>query len=488
MTSKELREKRAQLVNQARELINKAEQENRDLIAEETKQWDAMNAEITNLGARIERQDSLDKLSRDMTSIANDVDDDRRRNPGSAIGALPADGDLLAKMSQVEMRALSVQGWFLRNSADDDVREQYTEVHRAAQKKTGIGRNSSLLTIPLACANRSGLASIQDYDRLRAAMRMGLVWNAQEQRYQNINPLTTQVAAGGGALIPEGFAQQFETALLAFGYMLQVCEVMRTEGANPLPWPTANDTTNKGRMLTQNAQVDNTGASTKYPTFGAVPFYAYKCTSDEVLVPFELIRDNAVGLVAWLGEALGIRIGRTLNDQATNGTGAGNPTGLITALLALASNAGIVTSAKVNTLQYDDVIELEYQVDPAYRLNNPAAGYMCHDAIIKYLRKLKDGEGRYLWQPSANAGEPDRLNNRPLARNQSMSNAVATGNNVLTFGDHKKMKIRQVGDIRMYRLVERYRDNDQDAFLAFHEFDSNLIDAGTHPIKCLQIS
>lgn len=489
MTAKELREQRAQLVKQSRELVDRAEKENRDFTAEENTQWTKMNADIDGLGTRIERQDKQDTLDKSLSVLANVDDDLRRSHPGSAVGALPTEDpdDPLNKMSPQQQRAMAIQGWFLRNSDNDDDRERYTETHRRAQKRTGIGRDNRQLSMPMACANVSGLKSISDYAMFRESIRRQLVWNEQAGRYQNINPLTTQTGQGGGFLVPEGFSQQFETALLAYGYLLQVCDVMRTTGAEPIPWPNANDTTNKGRMLTQNAAVDNTGASTKYPTYGATMFYAYKCTSDEVLVPFELARDNAVGLVEWLGEALGIRIGRTMNDQGTTGTGAGNPTGLITALVNIASSAGIVSSAKAATLQYDDVIELEHSVDPAYR-SNPGVGYMCHDSIIKALRKLKDGMGRYLWEPNANAGEPDRLNNRPLTRNQSMDSSTATGKNVLTFGDHKKFKFREVGNVRMYRLIERYRDNDQDAFLAFHEFDSNLIDAGTHPIKLLQMS
>jgi HK97 family phage major capsid protein len=261
--------------------------------------------------------------------------------------------------------------------------------------------------------------------------------------------------------------------------MLQVADVMTTPGANPLPWPTANDTSNKGRMLNQNAATDNTGANIAYPKFGAVMFYAYKATSDEILVPFELIRDNAVGLVDWLGEALGIRIGRIANDQWTTGTGNSQCTGIVQACTVGK------TAASATAIKWDEVIDLEHSVDPAYR-GNPGVGYMCHDGIIQALRKLKDGEGRYLWQQSANSGEPDRLNNRPLTRNQSMQATVATGTQTLLFGDLSKYKIRRVGGTRMYRLVERYRDNDQDAFLAFEEFDGNLIDAGTHPVKSLK--
>ena len=495
MTAKELREKRAQLIKNARATLEKAEAENRDLHADEKKAWDESNTEITNLGTRIERLESLDRLDAQNKELRQ-IDQDLQRDLRGAIPPLEKPDEAATGIIPAnEAPGLAIQGWFYRNSDDDDIREKFTERHRRAQKQTGIGRNARLLNVPLIGRNSNELQSISDYDNFRNALRARLAWDATQGRYVNtsVGSLTTLTGAAGGFLVPEGFSTQFETALLAYGYMQQVADVMRTESAAPLPWPTANDTTNKGRMLTQTAKVDNTGATTAYPTFGAVIFYGYKATSDEVLVPFELIRDNAVGLTTWLGEALGIRIGRVKNDQATTGNGSGNPMGIITKLLLIGLGTagtnvqGYIKTAKSATLAYDDVISLEHQVDPAYR-SNPGVGYMCHDQIIAYLRKLKDGEGRYLWQQSANSGEPDRLNNRPLTRNQSMDSSVASGKNVLLFGDLKKFKIRDVGDVRMYRLVERYRDNDQDAFLAFHEFDSNLVDAGTHPIQLLQVT
>jgi HK97 family phage major capsid protein len=483
MTAKELREKRAQVINQSRQFLDKVEAENRDFNAEEQKQWGAFNTEIDNLGTRIERLEAQEKREAEMKSANNLAADIRRDAPGSAVGNMANDPD---QIPEHEARSLAVQGWFIKNSDDDEVREQLTERHRRAMKQTGIGRNNRELRIPLGACNKDGLTSIRDFAKMRGALRASMKWDPQEGRYVNVNPLSSLIGAGGGALIPEGFAQEFETAQLAYGYMLQVAEVMRTPMANPIPWPTANDTSNKGRLLTQNAQVNNTGANIAYPTFGAKVFYAYKFTSDEVLVPFELIRDNAVGLTNWLGEALGIRLGRAANDYWTTGTGNNQPTGIVPECLNYGNAAQ--TTLKANTLQYDDLITLEHAVDPAYRLNNPKAGYMCHDLIIAYLRKIKDGEGRYLWQQSANSGEPDRLNNRPLTRNQSMDSTVASGKKILLFGELSKYKIRMVGDVRMYRLVERYRDNDQDAFLAFQEVDGGLIDAGTHPVKLLQVT
>ena len=258
MTANELRAKRAQLIKNARQQLEKAEKENRDLHADEQTAWDAANAEITNLGIRIERIESLDRLeaaNKNLTSAAEEL---KRAAPGSGVGLLQEPDEASTGIIPAnEAPGLAIQGWFYRNSDDDNVREMYSERHRRAQKQTNIGRNSRILNVPLIGRHTNELASISEYDRFRSALRARMVWDATQGRYQNasVGSLTTLTGGAGGFLIPEGFSTQFETALLAYGYMQQVADVMRTESAAPLPWPTANDTTNKGRMLTQTAKV-----------------------------------------------------------------------------------------------------------------------------------------------------------------------------------------------------------------------------------------
>lgn len=130
------------------------------------------------------------------------------------------------------------------------------------------------------------------------------------------------------------------------------------------------------------------------------------------------------------------------------------------------------------------MIDLEHSLDPSRR-NLGGVGYMFHDNVLKALRKLKDGEGRYLWQAGTNTGAPDTLNRYPYTINQDMASSIATTAITMLFGQLSKYKIRQVNSIRMYRLTERHRENDQDAFLAFMEGDGNLLNAGDNPVKKL---
>ena len=103
---------------------------------------------------------------------------------------------------------------------------------------------------------------------------------------------------------------------------------------------------------------------------------------------------------------------------------------------------------------------------------------MFHDQTLLFIKKLKDGLGRYLWQSGLAGGVPDTLDDDPITINQSMASSIASGNKTVLYGDFSNFEIREVNEYRMYHLVERFRDSDQDAFGIFCRFDSNLVDAG----------
>jgi HK97 family phage major capsid protein len=177
-----------------------------------------------------------------------------------------------------------------------------------------------------------------------------------------------------------------------------------------------------------------------------------------------------------LGAMLGERLGRITNTKYTTGSGASTPRGIVTA-----ASSG-VTAASGTQIAADELIGLVHSIDPAYR---NGAGFMMHDNIVLHLRKLKDGNGEYMWQSGLRDGAPDRLLGYGITINQDMQSSVATGTKTVLFGQLSKYKIRRVNGMRLYRLQERYRDTDQDGFIAFIREDGNLLNAGTAPVKYL---
>jgi len=461
----QLQDKRNQL---AAELHKLAETQDK-WTAEDLERWAKLNADYdANLKALNDRKAKLDAETAERRQIQDRlqaVDQYQQHaapaarelanigRDGGTIAAGPQNRNLLAETRerQEHQFATALQGW-LRYG--DPRRGEVTAEHVEAARTCGIVLSAGALSIRIA-----------DTDQFHR-LRNGYLSNPR-------NALSSQGGAAGGFTYGESFVASLEKAMLAFGGMQQVAGVMRTSTAEPIRWPTSNDTGNSGRQIGESAAV-----AALDPTFAQKVWYAYKFTSDEILVPFELLRDNAVNLVGELPMMLGERLGRILNSKFTTGTGAGTPTGI-----TVAAAAG-VTAASATAIAFDELIDLEHSLDPSRR-RMPGVGYMFHDAILKALRKLKDGEGRYLWQAGANSGAPDTLNTFPYTINQDMASSIASAAITILFGQFSQYKIRMVNEVRLYRLVERHRENDQDAFLAFVEADGNLLDAGDNPVKKL---
>lgn len=455
MTAKQLREKRAKLIADARAILDKADAEKRDPTAEERAAWGKIMGDVDPEGKRVEGEEErvkrqIDDLERQEKAEASLLVRKDRGGPGreDARGDDGADEGSRKKGGPTEeQRALALQAW-CRAQTGLDLREEHEEACRA----TGTNpRNRELV-----CNLRT--------DNYRA-VRRDFNQYAMESR-----ALSATVQTAGGYTVPEGFVNNLEIALLQYGGIRSVADVMRTASGNDLPWPTVNDSSNKGAILAENATV--TGQDL---TFGAVVFHAYKYTSKLVLVPVELLEDSAFQLGGTIGELCGTRIGRIQADHFTTGTGAGQPTGIIT------SATSGVTAAVATAITADDLYVLKHSVDPAYR--QVGAGFMMHDQILLALKKLKDGVGRYLWQASLAGGSPDTLDGDRITINMSMDSTMSSGKKTVLYGMLSKYKIRDVAEIRLRRLVERYADADQEGFVMFQRGDGNLIDAGTHPVK-----
>ena len=456
MDNKQLTEKRGQLIKQAQALVQKAKTEGRDLTAEEDAQFsemlddaDACKAELdrrhTEAQAATARQERLDQATEQQSSLVNYGIDPNTVAGSAASANLP--GNNTAPTPEDHM--LAIAGWFLNQSPRSDVTIE--DRHRQAAQRVGLRLDARELVLNL------------DLD-------------FQSRRVELMNALQTTGGASGGYLRPQGFQQSLETAMLWYGGMMNVAEVMRTPTAAPFPWPTANDTANTGRQIGEAKAV----ANATDPAFAQRWMYAYKFTTDEIFVSYELIRDNPINLVPILGGMLGERLGRILNTKFTTGTGAATPYGIVPS----ATVGKTTTSA--TAIAATELIDLQHSVDKAYR-DQPGVGWMFSDSVSKALRKLTDGSGSYfLWQDGLRGGEPATLLQKPVQINNDMTDSIAADEITMLFGLLSKYKIRQVNTVRIYRLVERHRENDQDAFLAFTEADGRLLDAGGHPVKSLK--
>jgi HK97 family phage major capsid protein len=467
LSVKALREKLPPLVKRIQELRDVIHKEDRAFTAEEETNWKTVNKEYDDLTTKIQITERAEKVGSDLERPAGDIEIGRddadgresqrkaekqaRRKAKLAKRSLKSKGWLSPDISE-ETRCLALQAW-MRHTTGRELRDE----HRQALRDCGYEKSLQRKYLDLHIRDTAGVRNFR-----------------AENRAQFVN-----VNTAGGYTVPEGFVNNLEIALLAYAQVRQWADVMRTASGQDLPWPTVNDTTQKGSRLVENATVPGTSGTSKDVVFGQTIFHAFKYTSNLVLVPVELLEDSAFDLAATLGELLGIRIGRIQADDFTFGLGGANqPQGYVTG--ATQGVQAILPTA----LSADDLYKLKHSVDPAYRVQ-PGVGWTFHDQILLSIKLLKDGFGRYLWQPGLAGGVPATVDNDPYYINQSMTSTISSGQKTIVYGALKKFKIRDVSSIRMRRLVERFADADQEAFVLFMRADSQLLDAGTHPIKFL---
>lgn len=283
--------------------------------------------------------------------------------------------------------------------------------------------------------------------------------------------------AGGGFTVPIGFLAEWEKALKSYsGVLNSPVRIMPTQTGNDLQLPTVNDTSNVGELLAENVATTALDVAV-----GQITFKSYVFSAKQIPVSNQLLQDNAVGLEQEIRDIAAERIGRIVNQFLTTGTGTAQPQGIVTA-----STLG-KTAASATAITYDELIDLEHSVDPAYR-NGPGVGFMMNDTVIAILRKLKDADGRPIWQPAATSGMVSGveglLNGRKYYVNQDMASPAATAKSIV-FGDLYRYCVRQINLPVIARADELGMAKNQKIFFMFARYDGRYRNAGTNPIKHL---
>lgn len=187
-----------------------------------------------------------------------------------------------------------------------------------------------------------------------------------------------------------------------------------------------------------------------------------------VKVTEELLYDNAFGLENYLIRQFSRALANAEEDAFLNGDGTGKPLGIF----ATAGGGQIgVTAASATEITADEIINLIYALKRPYRKR---AKFIMNDATIATLRKLKDENGQYLWQPSLQAGEPDRLLGYEVMTSAYVP-TIAAGKPVIAFGDFSYYNIGDRGVRSFAELKELFAGNGMVGFVAKERVDGKLV-------------
>lgn len=296
-------------------------------------------------------------------------------------------------------------------------------------------------------------------------------WNVMRNKnsFEIRNALEVGTDSEGGYLVPDEFEKMLIQGLEEQNIFRQIARVIQTaSGDRKIPVVSTHGTA---------VWIDEEGAYTESDeAFGQVTLSAYKLGT-LMKVTEELLNDSVFNLETYIAGEFARRIGAAEEESFLTGNGSGKPTGIF----AASGGATVgVTAASATAITMDEVMDLFYSLKAPYRRN---AVFVMNDATVKLIRKLKDGNGQYLWQPSITAGTPDTVMNRPVFTS-AYAPTVASSAKTVAFGDFSYFWIadRQVRSFK--RLNELYAANGYVGFMANQRVDGKLI--LPEAIQCLQ--
>jgi len=306
--------------------------------------------------------------------------------------------------------------------------------------------------------------------------KTGRASNEYQEDFRNIlrgkapvhNVLSTTPDADGGYLVPTEFERQIVQGLDEANVVRRISKVITTSAERKIPVVATNAT---AQWTAENAAIMESN-----PTFAQKTLDAFKLTS-LIKVSMELLQDSMFNLEAYIAAEFARAFGIAEEQAFCIGTGTGQPTGIFT---ADGGEVGVTTTGA--TISADHLIDLVYSLKSPYRRN---AVFLLHDKTVSSVRKLKDSAGQYLWQPSVQAGEPDRLLGFRLHTSPYVPIVEAEALPV-AFGDFSSYWIADRMGRTVQRLIELYAGNGQIGFIATQRVDAKVI--LSEGIKLLKIA
>lgn len=294
-----------------------------------------------------------------------------------------------------------------------------------------------------------------DEDVLRAMLR-------GETRAHEFRDVTV---AGDSGLIPTGFYPRLTEYLQENAAIVGAgATVLRTAGGEAMTVPriTAHPS---AAIVTEGGTIGESD-----PTTGSVTLDAYKYAFI-TQVSSEFLADQGVDIVGYLARQGGVALGNGAGAHFVTGTGTGQPNGIVTA----ASTGKTGATGNVGVPQADELIDLQHSVIAPYR-SKAGTAFVMSDTTLAAVRKLKDSNGAFIWQPSAQLGAPSILLGDRVVIDPNVADAALSAKSVI-YGDLASYFVRFAGALR----VERSDDFAFNADLASWRFimraDGDLVDA-----------
>ena len=281
--------------------------------------------------------------------------------------------------------------------------------------------------------------------------------NALRTNFKNVsNILSENAGTSGGYLVPVEWDERLIDTLDAENVMRQLGTTIQTSGEHKI--------TIAATKPTATWSAEGSAVPFGNATFSQNTLDAHKL-SVAIQVTNELLADNVFDLENYILDQFGRAIANAEEDAFINGTGTNQPTGILKN-----AQVGVITKSATD-ITSDEIINLVYSLKRPYRKK---ASFIVNDNTLAAIRKLKDTTQNYLWSPSFEAGEPDRLLGYPIFTSAYMPTLQADSA-VMAFGDFSYYNIGDRGVREFQELRELFAGNDMTGYLMKERVDAILV-------------
>ena len=345
---------------------------------------------------------------------------------------------------------------------EQEITDLGKEISRLERQEAFEKELSQPVNMPLIGRPAAGSLGKEKTGRASDEYRQNF-WNMMRSKTpmpQVVNALQIGTDSEGGYLVPDEYERTLVEALEEENVFRQLAKVIRTSsGDRKIPVVATKGTA---------SWIDEEGAYLESDdSFGQVSIGAYK-VGTMIKVSEELLNDSVFDLEAYISREFARRIGAKEEEAFFTGDGSGKPLGVLAATGGAETG---VMAASATAFPADVLIYVIYTLKPHYRRT---AVCLLNDSTIKAIRKLKDNQGQYLWQPSLTAGAPDLLLGKPV-RTSAYMPAIAADAKTVAFGDFSYYWIADRQGRSFKRLNELYAATGQVGFLASQRVDGKLV-------------
>ena len=346
---------------------------------------------------------------------------------------------------------LSVEDDATYTKMEADIDALTNEIHRLERQEQREAEMNMPINTPLTSKPSGNMAHDKKTGRASDAYKDGMLTALRTNFRQVSNILQEGVDADGGYLVPEEYDSRLIRVLEGENIMRKLGHKITTSGDHKI---------NIASTEPAAAWIEEGGAlQFSDAKFAQILLDAHKLHV-AIKVTEELLYDNAFNLENYIIEEFGKALSNAEEDAFLNGTGVGQPLGLF------AATGGGTVYKTVTKLTADDIMNLVYALKRPYRKNS---AFIMNDQIIATIRTFKDGNGAYMWQPSYQAGEPDKLLGYPVYT------SPFAPEDAISFGDYSYYNIGDRGTRSFKQLTELFAGNCMIGFVAKERVDGKLI-------------